>query len=203
MIIKRSLTFLGALFCGLVFGAWLSGFFLFTAEVRDLNEPPIDASLAPTDAIVVLTGGSDRIATGLSLLAAGKAQKLFISGVHPGLSLNHVLARQNIARELRDCCIVLGHAADNTIGNAIETQVWMEREGLHSLRLVTANYHMPRSLLIFRAQLPQTTIIPHTVAPESVRMDDWWARPGTAALLIGEYNKYLFTLIRNWMEKQL
>jgi uncharacterized SAM-binding protein YcdF (DUF218 family) len=183
---------------GLAAGAWLAGLFLFVAEVRTAEEPVIDAALPPSEAIVVLTGGSDRLATGLALLMAGKGSKLLISGVHPGLTLNKVLARQAVPQNLRDCCIFLGHVADNTIGNAEETRAWMESESFRSVRLVTANYHMPRSLLIFRAHLPNATIIPHTVAPESVKMGFWWLRPGTAGLLMMEYNKYLYTLARAW-----
>ena len=47
---------------------------------------------------------------------------------------------------------MLGHAADNTLGNALETGAVDAAEGFHSLRLVTASYHMPRSLLEFCAR---------------------------------------------------
>ena len=36
-----------------------------------------------TDAIVVLTGGAERVETGFRLLADGLAPRLFVSGVHP------------------------------------------------------------------------------------------------------------------------
>ena len=180
--------------------AWLIGLFLFAAQISAIGEPVIDASLPATEAIVVLTGGSERLATGLELLAAGKGRKLLVSGVHPGLTLDHILAKHPIAKELRACCIILGHAADNTFGNAEETRVWMESEKLHSLRLVTAHYHMPRSLLIFHRVLPGIEIIPHPVAPDSVKLSHWWLRSGTASLLITEYNKYLYALARERLE---
>jgi hypothetical protein len=28
-------------------------------------------------------------------------------------------------------------------------------------------------------------------------IEDWWRRPGTASLVIGEYNKYLLAAVRN------
>lgn len=187
---------------GLTAGAWLAGFLLFVAQVSTYNEYTIDNFLPATDAIVVLTGGSERIATGLDLLAAGKGRKLLISGVPQGLSLGHILANHPISQELRDCCILLGHTADNTLGNAEETRAWVEAEKFHTLRLVTAHYHMPRSLLFFRKLLPDAVITPHAVAPETVDLRHWWQRPGTASLLINEYNKYLFALGSEWRESR-
>jgi uncharacterized SAM-binding protein YcdF (DUF218 family) len=185
---------------GLAFGGWLAGLFVFAAQITAFDEPAIDAALPPTEAIVVLTGGSERVSTGLELLMASKGKKLLISGVPQGLNLNHILVKHSVTPELRDCCVFLGHAADNTVGNAEETRVWVEAEKFHSLRLVTAHYHMPRSLLIFKKALPGIEIVPHPVAPDRVKLTDWWLRPGTASLLITEYNKYLFELGREWVE---
>lgn len=181
---------------GSIAALWILGLFLFVATIESLSEPPISLGLEPADAIVVLTGGSERLTTGIELLNAHKGKKLFISGVYPGLTLAHLLANQTIANDLRDCCVILGHAAESTLGNADETETWMSLENYHSMRLVTANYHMPRSLLLFRATMPNIYIIPHPIMPDSVKLRDWWRRPGTASLLVTEYNKYLFALLR-------
>ena len=187
-------------FIGLLLVLWLSGLYCFVLTIEKLAEPSINPDLASVDAIVVLTGGSERLMTGLELLNAGKGKKLFISGVHAGLSLDHIIGYQAIDTHLRQCCIILGHAAESTRGNAEETLTWMTLEDYHSLRLVTANYHMPRSLLIFRAAMPTMEIIPHPIAPDSVKLDSWWERSGTASLLITEYNKYLLALLRLRLE---
>lgn len=151
----------------------------------------------PTDAIVVLTGGSQRVQTGLQLLTAGKAKKLFVSGVYHGTDVAALLHVQRQSPDALQCCIALGHAADNTYGNALETAAWMRQEGYGSLRLVTANYHMRRALLEFTRAMPEARIIPHPVFPEGVR-ERWWAWPGTLDLIIGEYDKYLWALVRPW-----
>ena len=70
----------------------------------------------------------------------------------------------------------------------------MRQEGFHSLRLVTASYHMPRSLLEFSRAMPEVHIIPHPVFPERVKQERWWAWPGTASLIVAEYQKYLLAL---------
>jgi len=183
-------------FIGLIAVIWFGGLMLFVANIEDLKEPALTAELQSTDAIVVLTGGSDRLTTGFELLKLGKAKKLFISGVHQGLTLDHLITSKQVTKELRDCCVILGHAAESTIGNADETLTWMAIENYHSLRLVTSNYHMARSLLIFHAAMPDVKIIPHPVTPDSVKLSGWWSRPGTASLLVTEYNKYLYAIFR-------
>ena len=90
-----------------------------------------------------------------------------------------------------ECCVALGYEADNTRGNALESAQWMGEQGYGSLRLVTASYHMPRSLLEFRRVLPEIEIIAHPVFSENYHQEDWWLWPGSARLLISEYNKYL------------
>lgn len=185
-----------AFVAGLLLAFWLFGLILFVAQVARYVEPSVFETLAPTEAIVVLTGGSERLNAGLELLRAGKGKKLLISGVYPGVGLERVLAGANVPEELKTCCISLGYAADSTLGNAAETRAFMEREGFHSLRLVTAHYHMPRSLLLFRKSLPDIEIAIYPVSPDIVSLSDWWLRIGTASLLIGEYNKYLYARLR-------
>ena len=175
---------------------WLAGFLIFVDGLGDVRETALTPDLPGTDAIVVLTGGSERLSAGLDLLAAGKGEKLLVSGVHPGSTLERVLAYHAVSESLRNCCIILGHAAVDTLGNAQETRDWMKAENFHSLRLVTAQYHMTRSLLVFHALMPDIAIEPYPVMPESVRLEGWWSRCGTAVLFASEYNKYLFARLR-------
>jgi uncharacterized SAM-binding protein YcdF (DUF218 family) len=174
---------------------WLLGLLWFAGTL------PTEVSEAEsaTDAIVVLTGGRLRIDEGLALLAQGKAKKLFVSGVHHGVTVAELLHLSPEAPLDLACCIELGYAADNTSGNAQETAAWMRREGFTSLRLVTAGYHMPRSLLELRRALPEARIVPNPVFPERVRQAEWWVSPGTAWLLVGEYNKYLGAMLRGFV----
>jgi uncharacterized SAM-binding protein YcdF (DUF218 family) len=167
---------------------WGTGFVLFVRAVSIAPEP----AGGETQAVVVLTGGSLRLEAGLSLLSAGLGKKLFVSGVHRGVDVAELLRVSRQSPKALDCCIVLGYAADNTRGNARETAVWMRREGYRSMRLVTANYHMPRSLLEFRTAMPEVAIVPHPVFPSRVKLNSWWISPGTAFLLAREYSKYLF-----------
>jgi uncharacterized SAM-binding protein YcdF (DUF218 family) len=176
--------------------AWVAGLFLFIARLPDHVESPERR----TDAIVVPTGGSERLVEGIRLLNRGLAGKLFVSGVNADTRIVDLVAHlpadgEKPSTKLMACCILLGHTADNTLGNAEETARWMAAQGLHSLRLVTADYHMPRSLLEFRRAMPDVEIVVHPVFPELDRKN-WWRSPRTASVLASEYTKYLVALAR-------
>ncbi len=179
----------------LALAAWLGGLAWFSAHIPHA----VADATTPTDAIVVLTGGTERLDTGLGLLRRKMGRKLFVSGVYHSVD---VAALLRLARQKPDelaCCLMLGHAADNTVGNAVETAAWMRAEGFHSLRLVTSNYHMQRSLLEFRYAMPDIAIIPNPVFPQSVK-GEWWLWPGSAHLITAEYSKFLAAHLRHWME---
>lgn len=186
------LTGVLALALALIAAFWVAGLVWFAGKAAGLPR----AAPARTDAIVVLTGGSDRIATGLALLAQHEADQLFISGVENGVALDELLVLAERTPGVLDHRITVGYRAADTVGNAEEAAAWMQARGYRSLRLVTANYHMPRSLLAFRRLLPDIVIHPHPVQPETVHLDDWWRWPGTTRLLISEYNKFLVSYLR-------
>ena len=189
---SRRLTWRLIGFAALFLGIWLVGLLWFAKDLPVSVAAPARA----TDAIVVLTGGSRRVHQGLELLAQRRAKKLFISGVYRGVDVRELLSVSQQSPADLDCCIALGYEADSTRGNARETADWMREQGLGSLRLVTAAYHMPRSLLEFRRAMPEIEIVPHPVFPEHVKQRDWWRWPGSASLIISEYNKYLVALAR-------
>jgi uncharacterized SAM-binding protein YcdF (DUF218 family) len=161
------------------------------------NLPQPTSDIAQTDAIVVLTGGSDRISTGISLLEAGRGKRLFVSGVHHGVDVAELLklARANSVAAASDqelaSRIDLGHAAGDTVGNAVETADWMRANHFHTMRLVTADYHMRRALIDFRITAPDIEIWPNPVRPPSTGAGRWWHDRATFELLLAEYGKYI------------
>lgn len=173
--------------------AWGYGFHRFTALIPE----PGPAARRGTDAIVVLTGGAGRVREGLRLLDAGLGKKLFVSGVHGAVDVRELLRAARRTPGNLECCIVIDHAAGSTRGNARETAGWMRRQGYRSLRLVTASYHMPRSLLEFRRAMPAgVEIVPHPVFPEGFRAGNWLRWRGSGRLVVSEYHKYLAALAR-------
>lgn len=187
---------------------WLGGALVYIDQVEHLPQPGDQR----TDAIVVLTGGAGRLATALRLLDEQKAERLLVSGVGPTVTKASLLqamlpsmpdAAQAAANGqgidlqlLFECCVDLGFEAADTAGNALETAGWLNAHGYKSIRLVTANYHMPRSLVEFSRRLPGITIVPHPVQPDAMRVEGWWQRRQAAGFLLGEYSKYAIALIR-------
>jgi uncharacterized SAM-binding protein YcdF (DUF218 family) len=190
--LPRSFRWLGLLALGAI-ALWLGGLAYFVASSLSIRS---DQSTS-TDAIVVLTGGRLRLETGFQLFAAGRAKKLFVSGVNQRVDQGELLRAFGPLGERAACCIVLGHEADNTFGNARETANWMQEEGYRSLRLVTSWYHMRRGLLEFGRAMPQVTIIADPVFAPHVDAEDWWSWRGLLELIITEYDKFLWAWLRS------
>lgn len=168
---------------------WLIGLIRFVATLPD----DVADARTRTDAIVILTGGSDRLATGFRLLQQDLAHRVFVSGVPETVSVDRLLEQVGLADfpiPLRSR-ITLGRRATNTVQNAKETADWCSEEGIRSIRLVTAAYHMKRSILEFQRVMPQVQIIVHPVFPEAVKQGQWWKYPGTLLLMAREYSKFL------------
>lgn len=156
--------------------------------VHDALQPP--GMPGHADGIVALTGGSGRVEVALSLLASGHAGRLLISGVNPSLDLAR-LARASglhVPAGLASGAISLGHAATTTTGNAAEAAAWARENGLHSLIVVTAGYHMRRALLDIGEALPGVRLTACPVLPPAMLRP---ASPGTLRLLLTEYLKWL------------
>lgn len=170
---------------------WLGGLVWFKSEIAENNIAP----KLKADAIVVLTGGSDRLEEGISLLRNESAEKLFISGVGKGATINDLFRSFNGIRFLRSK-IELGHDAKNTKGNAEEVRKWVDKLNYENIILVTSNYHMPRSLLEFEILMPDKKFIPYPVISTNVKLNQWWKFKGSRELIISEYNKYLLASVK-------
>lgn len=183
-MIKKLITALYAAIFTL-FAFWLIGLLWFGLNVSVLepNEPD-----AVTDAIIVLTGGKNRVEEGLKLLQNDRAERLFISGVHEDVKPSDLIQNKKDA----SCCVVLGYKASDTVGNGIESAQWIKENDIESIRLVTSNYHMSRSVLIFRHHVPHVDIIRHPIKPEN--FPTWSKKFWMTAF--SEYNKTLATWIK-------
>ena len=81
-----------------------------------------------------------------------------------------------------DCCVDFGYAALDTAGNADEARTWAPARRYATLIIVTASYHMPRSLAEISLALPSAQLIPHPVVPDNFPVSYWWlSRSATRA----------------------
>lgn len=162
------------------------------------------ASLQKTQALVVLTGGQDRVEHGFQALAEGNAPVLFISGVGEGVAVRELLrahatpeVRKKI--EMRRAEIILDHVARTTVSNADQAAEFIRTRGITSIRLITASYHMKRSLREFNTAIPEVTVIADPVFPSGFRRDEWWQHENTRRLVFSEFYKYWAVLLRDWV----
>lgn len=168
----------------------LGGFVLFASVVTRV---PSDNN-PHADGIVVLTGESRRIAEGARLLDEGRAQRMLISGVFRLTGKKELIEISGLPADKFDCCVDIGYAARDTIGNATETREWAQSRGYNSLIVVTASYHMPRSLAELSLAMPTTELIPHPVVPSNFSPTRWFLNASVTRTLLSEYFKYLPTV---------
>jgi uncharacterized SAM-binding protein YcdF (DUF218 family) len=148
------------------------------------------------DGIVVLTGGTARIADALELLATGRGKRLLITGVNAGTTIADIVRKNPKYHRQLACCVDLDYSAMNTYGNAVQARLWATAHGFHSLIVVTSAYHMPRALAELRHQLTDAALTPYPVLSERLRIEPWWSSGDTARLVVSEYLKYLFAEMR-------
>ena len=185
----RRLTVPLAGLAALALAALGAGFVAFVAQLDRIESAPGRRA----DAVVVLTGGAERIAEGVRLLRQGTGRRLLISGVNERTTRWDVAARGTPEDQeaFFSCCVDLGYRARSTIGNALEARRWATAQGFRSLVVVTSSYHMPRTLAEFSHAMPEVALTPFSVVPEGAHLDQWWRDPATLRLLASEYLKYL------------
>jgi len=171
---------------------WFGGLVWF---IEDMPQGTPDPALK-TSAIVVLTGGNNRISEGLHLLAQNKSNELIISGVRRGATLKAVVQGSGYKGALNPKRIALDYKSTTTLENAKNVAKWVEQKNIKSIRLVTANYHMRRALIEFNHYLKGVRIIPHAVNPLDPLRKTWCKDYKIFCLYLNEYHKYLGAFAR-------
>jgi uncharacterized SAM-binding protein YcdF (DUF218 family) len=168
------------------------GFFWFVTQV-----PSEEIRLSDkADGIVVLTGAASRIPDAIELLTSAKGQRVLITGVNRTTTAKEIATLTSQNERIFKCCVDLDRSALNTMGNAIETRRWARDRNFHSLIIVTSNWHMPRAMAEIEHQMPETKLIPYPVVSEKIKGEPWWSSSGTTRLLVSEYLKYVFAVLR-------
>jgi uncharacterized SAM-binding protein YcdF (DUF218 family) len=175
------------------------GFCWFAWQISD-EEIQLDRK---ADGIVVLTGAASRIPDAIILLTTEHGQRLLITGVHRTTTAREIAQLTALNEKVFACCIDLDRSALNTVGNAIETRRWAREKGFNSLIIVTSNWHMPRAMAELERQLPDVVLIPFPVVSEKVKSEPWWSNAATARLLVAEYLKYVFALLRMHLDPDI
>lgn len=164
--------------------AWMLGLIWFS-----LTLPGAAPLSLKSDGVVVLTGGAGRFRRGLTVVEAGAARRMLVSGVGEKTSRRQLAAAFGVAtKRLRSTD--LGYEAVDTRSNAEETARWVARNGFTSIRLVTSAAHMRRARLELSRVLPASVTVLSDAVPSEPKAPGvafeytkWLARRG--ALLLG------------------
>jgi len=162
---------------------YAAGFALFATSL-----PKAPRDLNGIEGVVALTGGGSRLDVAVALFEKGVGERLLISGVNPQTTKTELKALAH-GKARFDCCSDLGYAAEDTYGNAVEAAAWARFHHYRRILLVTARYHMPRSMVEFRQAMPGVVIVPFPVDPESAH--GLWQHLRAGRVLNSEYLKYL------------
>ncbi len=130
--------------------------------------------------LVLFTGQPERIYALREILAYGYAGTVFLSGVNPQVSVEDILPDG-----IGFADIDMDYASQTTKENAVNTAIWLGyEEEMRPFVFITNRYHMPRSLLLLKAEGLEDFAIPYPVSGgfKPVR---WWR----------EYHKWLWVNI--------
>lgn len=157
--------------------------------------------LIKADAIVAISGGdtSARTAEAVKLYQDGWSKHLIFSGAALDPSSRSNASAMAAAAEdagVPATAITLDEVAANTRENATGVAAIAERNGYHSIILVTSPYHQRRASILFRRALGEAVlIINHSSYDQQWRRSHWWATPTSRALTLAELQKVAFELI--------
>lgn len=174
-------------------GAVFGGFLWFADSVATMRPP----EGARADAIIVLTGGYQRIDQAVGLLRDKVGKRLLISGVNPSTTRAQIRRMTQSSPDLFACCVDMGYKAIDTIGNANEAAGWIRAKGYTSIVVVTNNYHMHRSLHELRSASPSTEFIAYPVINSDLSRTNWFANPDVLRTMISEYAKFVVAALRD------
>lgn len=149
--LKNIIIFMGL--CFLALQIFLAEEFLKPLSPNDLRQQ--------TDAIVVFTGGANRVKTGAELFHNKMANFLYISGVNQKTTKHMILDKIGFSKLNTERIFI--DFAKNTEENVLYVSKWIKENNIKSIYLVTNCYHINRAQLLIANKLPDLKIIPYCV----------------------------------------
>jgi len=123
----------------------------------------------PNEGMVVLTGDRNRIRVAMELLLQRGSQFLIISGIGKGATLTDLINAQTLGSlDLKTIWekTILEAQSTSTIENAIECSKILRSKKVTRVILVTSDYHMSRSLALFKKFSPEIDYVVHPTPSE-------------------------------------
>ena len=153
----RQFFLLGGILCVL----WLFGFGLFLGFIEQQRLRLTTPWVEHLDTLVVFTGGAGRVDKGLLYLQQYPNLDVLISGVHPKVSLVDLLGGRTFDGAQLER-LHLDHQALTTRENVKQTKAWLGAREVKEVGLITSDYHVLRSLYLFKVYAPhiKVTVLP-------------------------------------------
>jgi uncharacterized SAM-binding protein YcdF (DUF218 family) len=124
---------------------------------------------------------------------------LVLTGGEPGPgdsaeSLREVALRLGVPAE----AIRMEQVSRSTRGSMLAVRDLLEREGVRALAVVTSPYHQRRAVWTARRSLPGIEIVSRPADPAFWTPEGWWKTPFGRRIVIGEYVRLGYYLLRGW-----
>jgi len=153
------------------------------------------------DAALVLAGDPDyeRTKSAARLVLSGQARLLILTGGEPGpgdsaLSLRQVALGLGVLPE----AIRMEQVSRSTHESMLAVQPILEQEGIRTLAVVTSPYHQRRAAWAARRTLRGVEIVSRPADPAGWRPSGWWKTPWDRRIVLGEYAKLAYYILRGW-----
>ena len=142
--------------------------------------------------IVVLTGNVGRLAVGLDLMDNNINSRMLITGVAKGVKYSDIIKNRDSKKDRID----LGYNAQSTLGNALETALWVKERNINDIILITDNWHMPRTLLLFKASMPNREIVPYALKTVNFEFKEYLQFYNRTFFIYEEHMKYIISHVQ-------
>jgi hypothetical protein len=158
----------------------------------------------PSDTIIVLAGETEhRPQRALDLLAQGYAGHIILDV--PNHALLYKFTQLELAQEYihdlphpsaMSICLIDGLS---TKEESKDAEKCLQREGAHSVLIVTSDFHTRRALSVFRRELPQFSYSVAAARSEEAFGSRWWTHRQWAKIFVDEWLRLLWwKMIDQW-----
>lgn len=162
--------------------ALIAAIFSFVIQIRESHRH-VNEKL---DAIVVFSGAPERITAASYLINSQIAPSIFFAGQDNTKELESLILKSKLS-----CCIQYESSTKNTVEDAKVIGDWVKAKSLHSLVLVTTDYHVPRAMIELRRELPNARIRPFGVTTSEFNLGMVWHRSDMARIFLSQFIKFV------------
>jgi uncharacterized SAM-binding protein YcdF (DUF218 family) len=157
--------------------------------------------LRPADAALVLAGdlGFLRTKRAARLLVEGRVRLLIVTGGEPSPGDSAESLREEAIRAGVPPGRIRMEQVSSGVHESMEAiRVILAEEQVRTLAVVTSPYHQRRAVWAARRTLRGVAILSPPADALEWRPEGWWRTRGSRRIVLGEYAKLAYYLLRGW-----